>query len=224
MKAWKIEAVAAVVVGLIVALSLSLAHGQTSLLPLLKAIRQDYGTPMSPVQIGQFLNRVAKAGGPEWGLLEKGSGNRCPTPQGIDVSCDYLVYKPTMDGWDVLEDAEGKAVPRWSTAPNDNFASEPERWIAAVNVGQPPEPTPDPDPAPTPDPPPIVDLGPILSRLEALEAKASQLQAELDAAEAKLDAHHAQIEALTLRPNPWPAYRGSLFGAFPIRVTPEPLP
>jgi len=87
---------------------------QTSLLPTLERLRAEYPTPMSPAQLGEYLNRVAwehRAEG--WGLLEKGGGNRCPAPQGVDVSCDMLIHAPSIHHFDVLADSEGAAIPVW---------------------------------------------------------------------------------------------------------------
>src|SRR4051812_39983718 len=70
---------------------------------------------MSRPQVGELLNRVAwehRAEG--WGLLKKPGGNRCPSPQGFDISCDILVHAPTVTHFDVLIDAGGASTPWWN--------------------------------------------------------------------------------------------------------------
>lgn len=90
------------------------AAAQTSLLPTLEQLRVEYPTPMSPEQLGEYLNRVAWEHRSEgWGLLEKGGGHRCPAPQGVDISCDILIHEPSIHHFDVLIDSEGAAIPAW---------------------------------------------------------------------------------------------------------------
>jgi hypothetical protein len=98
----------------IVGVSATSAAAQTSLLPTLERLRQEYPTPMTPAMHGELLNRVAwqhRAEG--WGLLRKNFGNRCPTPQGIEIACDILVHAPTVRHFDVLVDAGGASTPGW---------------------------------------------------------------------------------------------------------------
>jgi len=85
---------------------------QTSLLPTLQALRPEYPTPMSRVQIGEYLNRVAWLHRDEgWGLMKK--PGKCPAPQGVDISCDILIHEPSIHHFDVLIDWENKAIPSW---------------------------------------------------------------------------------------------------------------
>lgn len=158
------------------------AAGQESLLPTLQALRQDYPTPMSHEHRGSLLNHAAWLHRNDgWGLLRKEGGNRCPTPGGVDVSCDYLVYRPTMQGFDVLFDEN---TPVWNQG--DNFAKESHRWVAPVppagHAPAPvPAPTPTPVPTPDPDPEPIptVDLSPVLNQGEVILAEVRAMRAEL---------------------------------------------
>lgn len=90
------------------------ALAQSNLFPTVERLRAQYPTPMSPTQLGEFLNRVAwehRAEG--WGLLRKGGGHRCPAPQGVSISCDILVHAPSIRHFDVLSDAENAAIPVW---------------------------------------------------------------------------------------------------------------
>ncbi len=87
------------------------------LLPTLQRIRAEYPTPMSPAQIGEYLNRVAWEHCMEgWGLLRKDAGSRCPAPQGVSISCDILIGGPgnPPHHFDVLIDAGGASIPTWS--------------------------------------------------------------------------------------------------------------
>lgn len=129
----------------VVALFAAPVHAQDSLLPTLQALRSDYPTPMLPVQVGELLTRTAQAGGPQWALLKKPAGNRCPTPW-ADVSCDYLVFAPTGQGFDVLRDVEGAAEPTWGAG--DSFTPDRLLFLPA---------TPSPTPTPQPVPPSIAD-------------------------------------------------------------------
>ena len=91
------------------------AQPVVSLLPTVQQIRAEYPTPMSPAQVGELLNRVAwqhRAEG--WGLLKKTGGNRCPAPQGVEISCDILIHAPTVRHFDVLSDVEHGATPVWN--------------------------------------------------------------------------------------------------------------
>jgi hypothetical protein len=68
--------------------------------------------PLSHLQLGELLNRVAWAHRSEgWGLHKKTHGHRCMTPAGTEVSCDLLVHGPTQQVYDMLIDADGKAEP-----------------------------------------------------------------------------------------------------------------
>ena len=115
-----------IIIGLCLVTSPALA--QNSLLPTLQQVRGEFPQDWSHEDRGMFLNKVAwihRAEG--WGLLHKPGGNKCPTQQHVDVSCDYLVYKPTMQGFDVLSN---ETVPVWQLG--DSFITQPERWIPPV--------------------------------------------------------------------------------------------
>ena len=93
----------------------------TSLLSDIQAERLKYGTPMTPAEIGKLLNTVAwNNRGNGWVLLGKPSGTNCPMPNGVLISCDFLVHRPTIKGYDVLGDIEGPANPTWS-GPDPNI-------------------------------------------------------------------------------------------------------
>jgi hypothetical protein len=135
---------------------------QDSLLPTLEALRLAYPANWTHADRGAYLNAVAfRHKDQGWGLLAKPTGNRCSTPQGVDVSCDYLVYRPTMQGFDVLAD---ETTPVWQAG--DIFTSEPERWVAPVSTGG-PVPVPDPQPPP----PPVYDLAAIQKLLDDQRVK-----------------------------------------------------
>lgn len=114
-------------------------YAQPSLLGDLQAERSHFGTPMSKADVGKMLNDVAaKNWGadpvhPAWVLLSKPSGNNCPSPAGPPISCDYLVYGPTGQGFDILEDSEGAATPTWNRG--DSFG--PDRFVQPAHVDPP---------------------------------------------------------------------------------------
>jgi hypothetical protein len=100
----------------------------------MNAVRAEFPANWSHADRGKFLNKVAWVRaqmGEPFGLLRKPGGNRCPTPQGVDVSCDYLVYQPTMNGYDVLVN---ETSPTWKGlgSPSDNFSGDPGRFLVAV--------------------------------------------------------------------------------------------
>lgn len=88
--------------------------------------RQQYPTPMATAaQVGELLNRVAWAYRAEgMKLLGKAAGANCPMPNGVPISCDYLVHGPTVTGHDVFIDAgpNGLTSPvpfTWGPGPED---------------------------------------------------------------------------------------------------------
>lgn len=115
-------------------------EAQNSLLPTLERLRPEYPTPMSPAQLGEYLNRVAwehRADG--WGLLRKTAGNRCPAPQGVEVACDILIHAPSIRHFDVLMDAGGASVPVWQDAGTcvlgPTSGCEMSRFLAPIGAG-----------------------------------------------------------------------------------------
>lgn len=123
-------------IAVIVALWAAPTAAQTSLLPTLQRFRSEYPTPMSPAQLAELLNRVAwehRADG--WGLLRKDSGNRCPAPQQVFVSCDFLFHLPTLHGFDVLIASDTDAIPAWQ-GPHD-MSNNVSRFVAPVGPAAP---------------------------------------------------------------------------------------
>ena len=167
---------------------------QPSLLPHLQTIRQQYPTPMSKPQIGELLTRVAQSE-PGFVLLLKREGNNCPA-MGTLVSCDYLVYAPTGQGFDVLRDQEGEAAPVWHQA--DSFTSE--RYVA---VGLTPAPVQPPAPVPTkpePQPLPAFDWGPVWVRFDRLETSLAEIMARDLAQQKRLEQISAKLHEHDERP------------------------
>jgi hypothetical protein len=99
-------------VGLLVLLWATPVLAQSNLLPTIEYYRAQYGTPMTPAEKAEMLNKVAwhhRAEG--WGLHLKTGGTRCPAPQGVETSCDILVHSPTTGIYDVLIDHDNAAIP-----------------------------------------------------------------------------------------------------------------
>lgn len=185
------------------------AFGQTSLLGdaqtpgTLVYERAKFGTPMTPTQIGQMLNAVAVAHrSAGWKLLAKPSGNNCPQPvTNTRVSCDYLVFGPTGQGFDVLRDQEGAGTVAWNQG--DSFTAE--RYVEPVGDA--------PQPDPNPQPPPF-DPSSLWSAIRELQASRDAHQQEIqaiarDAGDAKAEAAKAnagvdllagKVTALEARP------------------------
>jgi len=91
---------------------------------------------MSPAQLADLLNRVAwehRAEG--WGLLRKDTGNKCPAPQNVFVSCDFLFHLPTLQGFDVLVASDSAATPAWQ-GPHD-MSGDVSRFVAPVGPAAP---------------------------------------------------------------------------------------
>ena len=156
--------------------SVAPASAQPSLLPALTELRAQYPTPLSRPQLGELLTRTAQSS-PGWVLLLKESGSNCPAVNRL-VSCDYLVYAQNGQGFDVLRDSEGAAVPTWDKG--DVFPSD--RFVAVSS----PAPIPVPDPgAPMPLPGTPVDLSPVLYHLEGINARLYSLEGIIAAHEAE---------------------------------------
>ena len=138
-----------------------------TILELMQQIRAGYPANWTHEQRGAYLNEVAwslnQTGFPSVGLLHKPAGNNCPIPSGVLCSCDYLVERGSMNGYDVLVNETEPVWGGWDH-PSDNFSGSPERWVAAVLPGTAP-PTPDPVPEP---PPPANLLEPRVAALETL--------------------------------------------------------
>jgi VCBS repeat protein len=110
---------------------------QSNLLPTLQAFRGQYPTPMSPAQLAEYINKVAwqhRAEG--WGLLRKDSGSRCPLPNGVPISCDFLFHLPSRTGFDVLIASDTDAIPAWQ-GPFDLSAGT-SRYVAPLAPTEPP--------------------------------------------------------------------------------------
>jgi hypothetical protein len=157
---------------LIIYLTLAVpAFAQPSLLDVLIAQRAMYGTPMTPKELGQLLNDAA-ASSPGYVLFAKPSGNRCPSPAGVDVSCDLLVWSATGQAFDVFYDSDGAATPTWNPVPGPPVPPD----LFVLPVGSPPP------------PPPPGDLQQVLLAIQALREEVNRA--------------HAEIKVLVSRPFP----------------------
>lgn len=117
--------------------------------------------------------------GGRWGLLTK-------TDQGGKVPADVIVWRPTLEHFDVLTDRG----PMWGPhGPVQNPA-----WLWTAVTGS-PEPRP---PGPSDPPAPAVDLTPLLARLDALERVVQALSSTVPPLAQQVGAHGAELEKLML--------------------------
>lgn len=115
------------------------------------------------------------------GVLTKPSGNNC---RGFAV--DIVVY-PDGHAFDILSDAGGANGPTWNVIEPVDAG----RWRAATDPGDADQPSKPPDP-----PTPAVDLGPILSRLDALERAVQALDATTQSLDTKAEQTRAVVDSL----------------------------
>lgn len=59
-----------------------------------RAVRAQYPPQVLGDQIGEMLNAIAWQHRPNVKLLKKGGGGVCPSPQGVTISCDILIWAP----------------------------------------------------------------------------------------------------------------------------------
>jgi hypothetical protein len=106
--------------------------------------RAKYPTPMSAAQQAAVVNEVAwlhRAEG--WAVLGKPGGNNCPQPRtGTPLSCDFLVYKPSLSGFDVLSDAEGAGRVQWDGPKPGVQTSQVVEAVEPEGTVEPPPPPP----------------------------------------------------------------------------------
>lgn len=62
--------------------------------PTVEAVRAQYPAMVMPDQVGEILNKIAWQHRPNAKLLKKGGGGKCPSPQGVDISCDIIIWAP----------------------------------------------------------------------------------------------------------------------------------
>lgn len=167
---------------------------QASLLGDLQVARSHYGASMTSAQVAEMLNSVAWAHRAEgWGMLRKGSGNSCPLRDTF-ISCDILIHAPTIQHFDVLIDAEGRAEPTWNLVGpcilGPSSGCEMSRFLPPFDPGGTVTPSPpQPGPQPQPVPPPVqTDLTPILDTLERMFAQQQLWDADARKRDAELAA------------------------------------
>lgn len=176
---------------------------------LVAKFRKDYPAKMTLTQVGELVARVAEALGPDWGVLLKTGGTRCPSVVGT-ISCDILVHIPQEQEYDILVNADGEpgkpqATPAWNalrdrdtgklvkcgTPGKSGCNMARVRRVAAVPTTPPPAPEPVPAPTPAPaDPTGITheDLADDLLQLGlTLEALETSLIGRLAALEARVE-------------------------------------
>jgi hypothetical protein len=145
-------------------------YAQANLQADVATARAKYPTPMSAAQQAAVVNEVAwKHRAEGWAVLGKPGGNNCPQPRtGAPLSCDFLVYKPTLSGFDVLSDAEGAGRVQWDG---------PKPGVAASQVVEAVEPEGAVEPPPPPPPGDFVTHDEMRAAFEALSARIAKLEA-----------------------------------------------
>lgn len=165
------------------------AQAQPSLLADVTAERAKYGA-VTPANVAAILNAVAwRHRSDGWGLLEKTFGANCPTGR-TSIACDILVHRPTGQHFDVLRDAEGSASPVWQNKGPIDLS----RFLAPVDPGGA---SGGPVTPPEPQVPPV-DIGPLLTRLDALEHVVQALSSTVPPLAQQVGAHGAELEKLAL--------------------------
>jgi len=171
-----------------------------------------YPRPHSAATSAKILNDAALRR-PGWVLLGKKGGNRCPLSDGRDISCDFVVWRPTVRGFDVIGSVG--AADSSITGPGSGPGEDMTGAIAngSRTLESPMGNTPPPVDPPTP---PTFDPTPLLNRISALEAQNSVLQNELNLVKATATSlaqanqeQAAQIQAalerlFKLEQKPWP--------------------
>lgn len=165
------------------------AQAQPSLLADVTAERAKYGA-VTPANVAAILNAVAwRHRSDGWGLLEKTFGANCPTGR-TSIACDILVHRPSGQHFDVLRDAEGSASPVWQ----NKGPIDVSRFLAPVDPGGS---SGGPVTPPEPQAPPV-DLGPLLTRLDALERAVQALSSTVPPLAQQVGEQGAAIERLAL--------------------------
>ncbi len=165
------------------------AQAQPSLLADVTAERAKYGA-VTPANVAAILNAVAwRHRSDGWGLLEKTFGANCPAGR-TSIACDILVHRPSGQHFDVLRDAEGSASPVWQNKGPIDLS----RFLAPVDPGGAAG---GPVTPPAPQGPPV-DLGPLLTRLEALEHAVQALSSTVPPLVQQVGVHGAELEKLAL--------------------------
>lgn len=116
--------------------------------------------------------------GGRWGLLTK-------TDQGGKVPADVIVWRPTLEHFDVLTDRG----PMWG--PHGPVQNPAWLWTAVSGSPEPPS-------GPADPPVPAVDLAPLLARLQALEQAVQALSSTVPPLAQQVGAHGAELEKLAL--------------------------
>lgn len=201
------------------------------LLNELTALRQKYPAVMTRVQAAEMLNAFALAH-PGWGMLKKGSGNSCPIRDTF-ISCDILIYEPTITHYDVASGADFDAdagtsnmKPTWNSdgpcvlGPSSGCAMS--NFLKPFPAGPilPPILPPNGTPTTTAIPPALQDfMNAVAGALDSMQGKLDHIGATADAIQPRLDGIQQQVAALpaqitvpALGKLAFPVYKGNIFG------------
>jgi hypothetical protein len=158
----------------VVALLLLCAAPAFAQVDVVAKYRAQYATPLTAEQKVTLLRQIASE--VHGGLLVKRDGNNCG-----GYSCDIVCFSD-VTLFDVLQDSDGAAIPRWDATTN------PRGYRCELVSAQTPVPTPIPQPPPVPVP--VLDLSPILTRIDALFSQNERIYADLT------NQHHDQTATL----------------------------
>lgn len=194
---------------------------QTPLLADLQAERARYGATMTSREVAGMLNAVAwKHRAEGWGLLRKGEGNSCPL-NGTFISCDILIHAPTIQHFDVLIDAEGRAEPTWNLVGpcvlGPASGCEMSRYLAPIDPGG-PAPTPTTGGGATTPVQTPVDLTQVYGRLDGLAAQVERIYADLAARDAERKQQIAAVDARVQQHDEHPSFWTQVFGNRYVQV------
>ena len=154
--------------------------------PTVEAVRAQYPALVMPDQVGEILNKIAWQHRPNAKLLKKGGGGKCPSPQGVDISCDIVIWAPPGTPADRtlhIDVLSGSSVdgppvpvpasPFWKSAgactKRPKTATQPGSNCEMRNALEPIAPAGAPDPPDPPVEPPPTPVTDIERRLKALE-------------------------------------------------------
>jgi hypothetical protein len=173
----------------------SLAHAQSdaeksAMRAALQSEFNKYTRPHDASTSARILNDAA-ASRPGWVLLGKKGGNRCPLSDGRDISCDFVVWKATVRGFDVIGSVG---------APDSNISGPSgtgeDMAPSLANGSRTLEEPVGNEPPPVDPPEPPFDPTALIQRIDELQARIAALSGALAVAFEETSALHVRAGAL----------------------------